>query len=66
MRKQDGLYDPVDYEKHPELYTSRFNSDVSISSFMKCFPQIVGSYYTFAYPLMRKRSFKSLEQVLST
>uniref|UniRef100_A0A672U9N8 Alpha-aminoadipic semialdehyde synthase, mitochondrial n=1 Tax=Strigops habroptila TaxID=2489341 RepID=A0A672U9N8_STRHB len=27
VRKQDGLYDPVDYEKHPELYTSRFNTD---------------------------------------
>ncbi|KAM9633974.1 alpha-aminoadipic semialdehyde synthase, mitochondrial isoform 3-T4 [Morphnus guianensis] len=29
VRKRDGLYDPVDYDKHPELYTSRFNTDVA-------------------------------------
>ncbi|XP_010579607.1 PREDICTED: alpha-aminoadipic semialdehyde synthase, mitochondrial isoform X2 [Haliaeetus leucocephalus] len=29
VRKCDGLYDPVDYDKHPELYTSRFNTDVA-------------------------------------
>ncbi|KFV87706.1 hypothetical protein N308_08821 [Struthio camelus australis] len=29
VRKRDGMYDPVDYEKHPELYTSRFNTDIA-------------------------------------
>ncbi|XP_074683699.1 alpha-aminoadipic semialdehyde synthase, mitochondrial isoform X3 [Strix aluco] len=29
VRKRDGLYDPVDYDKHPELYTSRFNTDIA-------------------------------------
>ena len=32
VRKRDGMYDPADYDKHPELYTSRFNTDVSIPS----------------------------------
>uniref|UniRef100_A0A8B9P075 Aminoadipate-semialdehyde synthase n=1 Tax=Apteryx owenii TaxID=8824 RepID=A0A8B9P075_APTOW len=29
VRKRDGMYDPVDYDKHPELYTSRFNTDIA-------------------------------------
>ncbi|XP_075599237.1 alpha-aminoadipic semialdehyde synthase, mitochondrial isoform X3 [Balearica regulorum gibbericeps] len=29
VRKHDGVYDPVDYDKHPELYTSRFNTDIA-------------------------------------
>ncbi|NXC40100.1 AASS protein, partial [Penelope pileata] len=29
VRKCDGMYDPVDYDKHPELYTSRFNTDIA-------------------------------------
>ncbi|XP_069485193.1 alpha-aminoadipic semialdehyde synthase, mitochondrial [Ambystoma mexicanum] len=29
VRKTDGVYDPIDYEKHPELYTSRFNTDIA-------------------------------------
>ncbi|NWQ73897.1 AASS protein, partial [Columbina picui] len=29
IRKHDGLYDPVDYDRHPELYTSRFNTDIA-------------------------------------
>uniref|UniRef100_A0A7M4FXZ6 Alpha-aminoadipic semialdehyde synthase, mitochondrial n=1 Tax=Crocodylus porosus TaxID=8502 RepID=A0A7M4FXZ6_CROPO len=29
VRKSDGVYDPAEYEKHPELYTSRFNSDIA-------------------------------------
>ncbi|XP_072717214.1 alpha-aminoadipic semialdehyde synthase, mitochondrial isoform X2 [Ciconia boyciana] len=29
VRKRDGLYDPVDYNKHPELYISRFNTDIA-------------------------------------
>lgn len=29
VRKHDGLYDPVDYDKHPENYISRFHIDVA-------------------------------------
>ncbi|XP_053261597.1 alpha-aminoadipic semialdehyde synthase, mitochondrial [Podarcis raffonei] len=29
IRKSDGVYDPVDYDKHPEHYTSRFNTDIA-------------------------------------
>ncbi|XP_033017912.1 alpha-aminoadipic semialdehyde synthase, mitochondrial [Lacerta agilis] len=29
VRKSDGVYDPVDYDKHPEHYTSRFNMDIA-------------------------------------
>ncbi|KAM6137098.1 LOW QUALITY PROTEIN: alpha-aminoadipic semialdehyde synthase, mitochondrial [Pterocles gutturalis] len=28
IRKSD-VYDPADYDKHPELYTSRFNTDIA-------------------------------------
>lgn len=50
VRKRDGLYDPVDYDKHPENYISRFHIDVSISSVLfEGFPQSVCTYYTFAY-----------------
>ncbi|XP_013358748.1 PREDICTED: alpha-aminoadipic semialdehyde synthase, mitochondrial [Chinchilla lanigera] len=29
VRKTDGVYDPVEYDKYPERYTSRFNSDIA-------------------------------------
>ncbi|KAG8142854.1 putative Alpha-aminoadipic semialdehyde synthase protein [Naja naja] len=29
VRKTDGVYDPVEYDKHPELYTSQFNNDIA-------------------------------------
>ncbi|XP_016068856.1 PREDICTED: alpha-aminoadipic semialdehyde synthase, mitochondrial isoform X2 [Miniopterus natalensis] len=29
VRKTDGVYDPVDYDKYPERYISRFNTDVA-------------------------------------
>ncbi|XP_063783261.1 alpha-aminoadipic semialdehyde synthase, mitochondrial [Pseudophryne corroboree] len=29
VRKTDGVYDPLEYEKNPELYTSRFNTDIA-------------------------------------
>ncbi|KAJ7426189.1 Alpha-aminoadipic semialdehyde synthase, mitochondrial [Willisornis vidua] len=29
VRKCDGIYDPVDYDKHPENYISRFHIDVA-------------------------------------
>ncbi|KAM9311717.1 alpha-aminoadipic semialdehyde synthase, mitochondrial [Gastrophryne carolinensis] len=29
VRKTDGVYDPAEYDKNPELYTSRFNTDIA-------------------------------------
>uniref|UniRef100_A0A8C8SIC3 Alpha-aminoadipic semialdehyde synthase, mitochondrial n=1 Tax=Pelusios castaneus TaxID=367368 RepID=A0A8C8SIC3_9SAUR len=29
VRKSDGVYDPEEYDKHPELYTSRFSTDIA-------------------------------------
>ncbi|KFO28625.1 alpha-aminoadipic semialdehyde synthase, mitochondrial isoform X1 [Fukomys damarensis] len=29
VRKTDGVYDPVEYDKHPERYISRFNSNIA-------------------------------------
>uniref|UniRef100_A0A6Q2WXK5 Aminoadipate-semialdehyde synthase n=1 Tax=Esox lucius TaxID=8010 RepID=A0A6Q2WXK5_ESOLU len=29
MRKSDGIYDPLEYEIHPELYTSNFRTSVA-------------------------------------
>ncbi|XP_052576790.1 alpha-aminoadipic semialdehyde synthase, mitochondrial isoform X1 [Peromyscus californicus insignis] len=29
VRKTDGVYDPVEYEKYPERYKSRFNTDIA-------------------------------------
>ncbi|KAM4857725.1 alpha-aminoadipic semialdehyde synthase, mitochondrial isoform X3 [Urocitellus parryii] len=29
VRKTDGVYDPVEYDKHPERYISRFNTDIA-------------------------------------
>ncbi|XP_074840212.1 alpha-aminoadipic semialdehyde synthase, mitochondrial isoform X2 [Carettochelys insculpta] len=29
VRKSDGIYDPEEYDKYPELYTSRFNTDLA-------------------------------------
>ncbi|XP_017652589.2 alpha-aminoadipic semialdehyde synthase, mitochondrial isoform X2 [Nannospalax galili] len=29
VRKTDGVYDPVEYEKYPERYISRFNTDIA-------------------------------------
>ncbi|XP_056272362.1 alpha-aminoadipic semialdehyde synthase, mitochondrial [Pseudoliparis swirei] len=29
MRKSDGFYDPMEYEDHPELYTSHFRTSVA-------------------------------------
>lgn len=30
VRKTDGAYDPVEYDRYPERYITRFNTDVSI------------------------------------
>ncbi|XP_067855900.1 alpha-aminoadipic semialdehyde synthase, mitochondrial [Heptranchias perlo] len=29
VRKSDGKYDPVEYQHHPDLYTSRFSTDIA-------------------------------------
>ncbi|XP_058510934.1 alpha-aminoadipic semialdehyde synthase, mitochondrial isoform X2 [Ochotona princeps] len=29
VRKTDGMYDPVEYDKYPEHYISRFNTDIA-------------------------------------
>ncbi|XP_060161358.1 alpha-aminoadipic semialdehyde synthase, mitochondrial isoform X2 [Globicephala melas] len=29
VRKTDGIYDPVEYDKYPERYISRFNTDIA-------------------------------------
>nr|XP_020822023.1 alpha-aminoadipic semialdehyde synthase, mitochondrial isoform X2 [Phascolarctos cinereus] len=29
VRKRDGVYDPVEYDRHPHLYTSRFNTEIA-------------------------------------
>lgn len=29
VRKSDGIYDPMEYEDHPERYTSHFRTSVS-------------------------------------
>nr|XP_012804245.1 alpha-aminoadipic semialdehyde synthase, mitochondrial [Jaculus jaculus] len=29
VRKTDGVYDPIEYEKYPERYTSLFNTDIA-------------------------------------
>lgn len=41
MRKSDGLYDPLEYEYHPELYTSHFRK--TVSTHKKCTRQPIGS-----------------------
>lgn len=41
MRKSDGLYDPLEYEHHPELYTSHFRK--TVSAHKKCTRQLIGS-----------------------
>lgn len=32
VRKSDSIYDPMEYENHPELYTSHFRTSVSAPS----------------------------------
>lgn len=41
MRKSDGVYDPLEYEHHPELYTSNFRK--AVSAHKKCTRQLIGS-----------------------
>ena len=50
VRKTDGVYDPVEYDKYPERYISRFNTDVSIrpSFWVTC------SWYTIVRLFLRR------------
>uniref|UniRef100_G1LCI3 Aminoadipate-semialdehyde synthase n=1 Tax=Ailuropoda melanoleuca TaxID=9646 RepID=G1LCI3_AILME len=57
VRKTDGVYDPVDYDKYPERYTSRFNTD--IAPYTTCF--INGIYWEQNTPrLLTRQDVQSL------
>ncbi|XP_051007819.1 alpha-aminoadipic semialdehyde synthase, mitochondrial isoform X2 [Acomys russatus] len=57
VRKTDGLYDPAEYEKYPERYTSRFNTD--IAPYTTCL--INGIYWEQDTPrLLTRRDAQSL------
>ncbi|XP_015208011.1 alpha-aminoadipic semialdehyde synthase, mitochondrial [Lepisosteus oculatus] len=51
VRKSDGEYDPVEYEQHPELYTSHFN--VNIAPYTTCL--INGIYWDPHTPRLLNR-----------
>lgn len=51
MRKSDGLYDPVEYENHPELYTSHFRT--SVAPYTTCL--INGIYWDPHTPRLLRR-----------
>ncbi|XP_057644212.1 alpha-aminoadipic semialdehyde synthase, mitochondrial isoform X1 [Chionomys nivalis] len=57
VRKTDGVYDPVEYEKYPERYISRFNTD--IAPYTTCL--INGIYWEQNTPrLLTRQDAKSL------
>ncbi|XP_019605616.2 alpha-aminoadipic semialdehyde synthase, mitochondrial isoform X5 [Rhinolophus sinicus] len=57
VRKTDGIYDPVDYDKYPEHYISRFNTD--IAPYTSCF--INGIYWETNTPrLLTRQDAESL------
>uniref|UniRef100_A0A452RLK1 Aminoadipate-semialdehyde synthase n=1 Tax=Ursus americanus TaxID=9643 RepID=A0A452RLK1_URSAM len=57
VRKTDGVYDPVDYDKYPEHYISRFNTD--IAPYTTCF--INGIYWEQNTPrLLTRQDVQSL------
>ncbi|KAF6275762.1 aminoadipate-semialdehyde synthase [Rhinolophus ferrumequinum] len=57
VRKTDGIYDPVDYDKYPENYISRFNTD--IAPYTSCF--INGIYWETNTPrLLTRQDAESL------
>ncbi|KAJ8261843.1 hypothetical protein GJAV_G00159090 [Gymnothorax javanicus] len=61
VRKSDGLYDPLEYEHHPELYTSHFRK--SIAPFTSCL--INGIYWDPHTPrLLRRRDAQELMRPL--
>uniref|UniRef100_A0A4W4GWB6 Alpha-aminoadipic semialdehyde synthase, mitochondrial n=1 Tax=Electrophorus electricus TaxID=8005 RepID=A0A4W4GWB6_ELEEL len=51
VRKSDGLYDPLEYEHHPERYTSHFRS--SVAPYTTCL--INGIYWEPHTPRLLKR-----------
>uniref|UniRef100_A0A8C6SU92 Alpha-aminoadipic semialdehyde synthase, mitochondrial n=1 Tax=Neogobius melanostomus TaxID=47308 RepID=A0A8C6SU92_9GOBI len=52
MRKSDGVYDPLEYENHPELYTSHFRT--SVAPYTTCL--INGIYWDRHTPRLLRRS----------
>ncbi|KAK7916526.1 hypothetical protein WMY93_012287 [Mugilogobius chulae] len=51
MRKSDGMYDPMEYENHPELYTSNFRT--SVAPYTNCL--INGIYWDPHTPRLLRR-----------
>lgn len=51
MRKSDGIYDPMEYENHPELYTSHFRT--SVAPYTTCL--INGIYWDRHTPRLLRR-----------
>ncbi|XP_078138997.1 alpha-aminoadipic semialdehyde synthase, mitochondrial [Centroberyx gerrardi] len=51
MRKSDGMYDPMEYENHPELYTSNFRT--SVAPYTTCL--INGIYWDPQTPRLLRR-----------
>ncbi|XP_042563399.1 alpha-aminoadipic semialdehyde synthase, mitochondrial isoform X2 [Clupea harengus] len=51
IRKSDGVYDPLEYEHHPELYTSHFR--VSVAPYTTCL--INGIYWDPQTPRLLRR-----------
>ncbi|CAL8360409.1 unnamed protein product [Lota lota] len=51
MRKTDGVYDPLEYEYHPELYTSHFRT--SVAPYTTCL--INGIYWDPQTPRLLRR-----------
>uniref|UniRef100_A0A665TUJ7 Alpha-aminoadipic semialdehyde synthase, mitochondrial n=2 Tax=Echeneis naucrates TaxID=173247 RepID=A0A665TUJ7_ECHNA len=51
MRKSDGVYDPMEYEIHPELYTSNFRT--SVAPYTTCL--INGIYWDPHTPRLLRR-----------
>ncbi|XP_051917277.1 alpha-aminoadipic semialdehyde synthase, mitochondrial [Hippocampus zosterae] len=51
MRKSDGIYDPMEYENHPELYTSNFRT--SVAPYTNCL--INGIYWDPQTPRLLRR-----------
>ncbi|XP_034541480.1 alpha-aminoadipic semialdehyde synthase, mitochondrial [Notolabrus celidotus] len=52
MRKSDGIYDPMEYENHPELYTSHFRT--SVAPYTTCL--INGIYWDPHTPRLLRRT----------
>lgn len=51
VRKSDGIYDPMEYENHPELYTSHFRT--SVAPYTTCL--VNGIYWDPQTPRLLRR-----------